>query len=149
MHLKHGGCLFNMIIREYKATDKNEVISLWHECGLIAPQNDPSKDIERKLLVDPDLFLVGICDDSVIASVMGGYEGHRAWINYLAVSPNHQRQGYGQKLMTTIEGLVKAKGSPKINLQVRNSNDCTIAFYKAIGYEIDNVISLGKRLEID
>ena len=85
-----------MEIRAYKDADKNDVISLWNECGLVAPQNDPVKDIARKLQADPDLFLVGCHRDCVVATVMGGYEGHRGWINYLAVKPSEQRRGYGQ-----------------------------------------------------
>ena len=66
-----------MKIRAYKESDKDQVISLWNECGLVAPQNDPTKDIKRKLKVDPDLFLIGYNENEVLVSVMGGYEGHR------------------------------------------------------------------------
>ena len=76
-----------MKIRAYEEKDKNEVISLWNECGLVVPQNDPAKDIERKFKVDPDLFLIGTHENEIVATVMGGYEGHRGWINYLAVKP--------------------------------------------------------------
>jgi hypothetical protein len=37
-------------------------------------------------------------------------------------------------------------GCPKINLQIRNSNTGVQAFYKAIGYGEDEVVSYGKRL---
>ena len=70
-----------MKIRAYKESDKDDVISLRNECGLVVHQNDPAKDIERKLKVDPDLFLIGCKENEVVASVMGGYEGHRGWIN--------------------------------------------------------------------
>ncbi len=76
-----------MKVRVYNEEDQKSVISLWEECGLVVPQNNPAKDIERKLKVDPDLFLVGISDNEIVATVMGGYEGHRGWINYLAVKP--------------------------------------------------------------
>jgi ribosomal protein S18 acetylase RimI-like enzyme len=138
-----------MKVRIYQDGDKSEVISLWQECGLVVPQNDPGKDIERKLKVDPDLFLVGVCAGSVVATVMGGYEGHRGWINYLAVNPAVQRQGYGQAIMQAVEVLMKEKGCPKINLQVRAGNDKVIAFYSAIGYGNDDVVGLGKRLQHD
>jgi ribosomal protein S18 acetylase RimI-like enzyme len=138
-----------MKIRIYEDGDKSEVISLWQECGLVVPQNDPGKDIERKLRVDPGLFLVGVCAGSVVATVMGGYEGHRGWINYLAVNPAVQRQGYGQAIMQAVEVLMKEKGCPKINLQVRAGNDKVIAFYSAIGYGNDDVVGLGKRLQHD
>lgn len=138
-----------MNIQQYQNNHKQSVIALWKECGLTTPQNDPSKDIERKLKVDPDLFLVGLLEGKVIASVMGGYEGHRGWINYLAVKPDYQGQGYGQAIMQAVEGRIRAKGCPKINLQVRTTNESVIRFYASLGYGNDNVIGLGKRLEHD
>lgn len=138
-----------MEIRAFERNYKDDVIELWRECGLLVPQNDPAKDIERKLKVDPDLFLVGLVGEMVVATVMGGYEGHRGWINYLAVKPSEQRKGYGRAIMQAVETLIKQKGCPKINLQVRNTNNAVIRFYSAIGYGNDNVVGLGKRLEYD
>jgi len=136
-----------MKIREFNRADQEAVIDLWKECRLVVPWNDPYKDIERKLKVGPDLFLVGEVSGSIIATVMGGYEGHRGWINYLAVSPRHQRKGYGRKIIEFVELRLKQKGCPKVNLQVRETNREVIAFYEAIGYGQDRVIGLGKRLD--
>jgi len=138
-----------MKIRVFTEKDRLSVVALWEECALVKPQNDPNKDIDRKLSVDPDLFLVGIDQGELVATVMGGYEGHRGWINYLAVKPAAQRRSYGKQVMEEVERLIKLKGSPKINLQVRSGNDKILAFYRAIGYSIDETISLGKRLEED
>jgi len=138
-----------MKIRGYKSRDKDAVIQLWRDCGLIAPQNDPVKDIERKLKVNPEWFIVGELDGSIIASCMAGYEGHRGWINYLAVSPGHQRQGLAGQIMGYAEKLLREAGCPKINLQVRASNSTVIEFYKSIGFIMDDVVSMGKRLEYD
>jgi ribosomal protein S18 acetylase RimI-like enzyme len=138
-----------MQMRSFEAKDQECVVKLWRECDLIVPWNDPYKDIQRKLKVDPDLFIVGEIAGVIVATVMGGYEGHRGWINYLAVSPAHQRKGYGRQLVAFVESQIKQKGCPKINLQVRQSNTDVIKFYEAIGYGKDNVISLGKRLESD
>ena len=76
-----------MEILPYETNDENEVIALWDACGLITPANDPLMDINRKLEIDRDLFLVGRNKSAIVATVMGGYEGHRGWINYLAVAP--------------------------------------------------------------
>jgi len=138
-----------MKIREYDEKDQDNVISLWTECSLVVPQNNPAKDIERKLKVDPDLFIVGSNESGIVATVMGGYEGHRGWINYLAVKPSERRKGYGQEIMQDIEARIKNKGCPKINLQVRTTNTDVIAFYSAIGYGNDDVVGLGKRFEYD
>ena len=138
-----------MEIREYNEKDHDSVIALWSECSLVVPQNNPSKDIERKLKVDPDLLLVGTVGNEIIATVMGGYEGHRGWINYLAVKPSEQRNGFGQAIMKAVEQRLEKKGCPKINLQVRTTNEQVIAFYSSIGYGDDNVVGLGKRLKND
>ena len=138
-----------MIIRVFEESDRQNVIALWRECGLVVPQNNPNKDIDRKIKVDPDLFLVGCLNTEIVATVMGGYEGHRGWVNYLAVSPTFQRKGYGKAIMQAVEASLKEKGCPKINLQVRETNSKVIKFYSSLGYGDDNVISLGKRLEFD
>ncbi|WP_409526162.1 GNAT family acetyltransferase [Nitrincola sp. MINF-07-Sa-05] len=138
-----------MEIKAFESRYKDDVVELWRECGLVVPQNDPAKDIERKMKVDSDLFLIGFVDETIIATVMGGYDGHRGWINYLAVKPSQQRKGYGQSIMQAVETLIRRKGCPKINLQVRSSNKAVIEFYSAIGYGNDNVVGLGKRLEYD
>lgn len=138
-----------MDIREFRIADREAVIALWRECGLAVAHNDPAKDIDRKLKVDPDLFLVGCSDGQIIASVMGGYEGHRGWINYLAVKPAYRQRGYGREIMRAVESRINDRGCPKINLQVRTGNAQSIAFYTALGYSDDRVIGLGKRLERD
>ena len=137
---------FKVKVREYDEQDKDQVLELWHACGLVVPQNDPVKDIKRKLKVDPDLFLVGYLGSDIIATVMGGYEGHRGWINYLAVKPTQQRKGYGQIIMQAVEERIIGKGCPKINLQIRSSNEAVIQFYEALGYGVEPVIGMGKRI---
>jgi ribosomal protein S18 acetylase RimI-like enzyme len=136
-------------IRAFHEQDESDVIALWTRCGLVVPQNNPVKDIHRKLKVDRDLFLVGFTPQGIVATVMGGYDGHRGWINYLAVEPSEQRNGYGRIVMSAIETLLKVKGCPKINLQVRSNNSDIIGFYAALGYGNDNVVGMGKRLEHD
>ncbi len=133
-------------IRPYETSDEASVVRLWEDCGLVVPWNDPHRDIARKLKVQPEMFLVGCLSDQIIATVMAGYEGHRGWINYLAVHPGHQRKKIGKKIMDEAEKLLREAGCPKINLQVRTTNIDTIEFYKSVGYQVDDVLSLGKRL---
>lgn len=138
-----------LIVRSFRTEDEAAVVDLWVRCGLVHPQNDPRKDILRKSKVRLDLFRVGTLEGKIVASVMVGYEGHRGWINYLAVSPDCQKRGFGRKMMEEAERLLRAEGCPKINLQVRTANAGVLAFYRAIGFLNDDVVSLGKRLEYD
>ena len=125
------------------------MVQLWTACGLVVPWNNSHRDIQRKLGVQPELFLVGCMADKIVATVMAGYDGHRGWINYLAVHPDHQRTGIGRRMMDEGEIRLRAVGCPKINLQVRRTNAKVIEFYKKIGYKLDDVVSFGKRQKPD
>jgi ribosomal protein S18 acetylase RimI-like enzyme len=135
-----------LVIRPFQMADEPAVVALWHQCGLVVPQNNPHEDIAIKVAFQPDLFFVGAIDGQVVATVMAGYEGHRGWINYIAVAPAYQRAGIGSQMMSRAEEALRALGCPKINLQVRESNQNVIAFYESLGFSNDRVISLGKRL---
>lgn len=137
-------------IRPFAPADAEATVQLWQACGLTRPWNDPYKDIERKLQVHPELFLVGYDETgAVMASVMVGYEGHRGWINYLAVHPAQQRRGHARRLMEMAERLLVERGCPKLNLQIRAGNEAVIAFYASLGYTDDQTLSMGKRLIAD
>jgi len=138
-----------MDIRPFEDADEPAVIQLWNRCGLLRPWNDPHKDIARKKRVQRELFVVGTIDGQIVTAAMAGYDGHRGWINYLAVDPAHQRQGLAAALMAHLEGKLCAMGCAKINLQIRRDNPEAIAFYERIGFVEDAVVSYGKRLESD
>jgi len=135
-----------MIIRAFQQDDKQAVIKLWQKSGLIRPWNSPEKDIIRKLEVQSQWFVVAEKNGKIIGSVMAGYDGHRGWINYLAVDPKIQRKGVASELMRHVERQLKEFGCPKINLQIRKGNQDVINFYEKIGYNQDDVVSFGKRL---
>ena len=107
------------------------------------------KDIRRKLSIQRDMFLVGLVGTKLVATVMAGYEGHRGWISYLAVAVGSRESGFGRRMMDEAEIRLRQMGCPKINLQVRESNADVVAFYRALGYSVDVVVSMGKRLEAD
>ena len=136
-------------IRPYRSEDREGVVNLWKACGLVVPHNDPWRDIERKCRVNPEWFIVGVLAGKLVASCMAGYEGHRGWINYLAVSPDFRREGFATQLMQEAEALLIKAGCPKINLQVRETNKEVIAFYESLGFTNDRVISMGKLLKVD
>ncbi|MCC7409434.1 MAG: GNAT family acetyltransferase [Phycisphaeraceae bacterium] len=137
----------NLIIRCCESWDAAAVIDLWRRCGLLRPWNDPREDFARKLAHSGDLFLMGVMGEKVVAAVMAGYDGHRGWINYLAVDPLMRRQGIGRRMMDECQTRLERLGCPKINLQVRATNREVIAFYQAVGYKVDEVVSLSKRID--
>ena len=136
----------DITIRPYSETDLNSIVSLWEICELSRPWNDPIKDIERKLTVQRELFLILEKNGEILGSVMGGYDGHRGSVNYLGIHPDHKNEGLGKLLMNRIEEELIKMGCPKIDLMVRNSNLDVQEFYRVIGYEEQEVLVFGKRL---
>jgi ribosomal protein S18 acetylase RimI-like enzyme len=137
------------VVRPFESCDEEAVLALWESAGLTRPWNDPRKDIARKLKVQREWFLVAVSGGGVVGSVMAGYDGHRGWVNYLAVLPSLRLGGVGRALMDAVEVQLREAGCPKINLQVRATNEEAIGFYRALGYSFDDVVSLGRRLEHD
>ena len=138
-----------MDVRIFKKSDTEAVVALWERCGLTVPWNDPRKDIDRKLTMQPELFLVGVASNAIVGTVMGGYDGHRGWLYYLAIDPDYQHQGLGSFLITDVEKRLEVLGCPKINLMVRSRNKKVIAFYTSRGYEVDDIVGMGKRIVPD
>ena len=138
-----------LTIRPYEIHDETAVVALWRHCDLIRPWNDPHHDIQRKLRDSPEWFLIGVMNAEVVASVMAGYDGHRGWLNYLAVAPGVQKRGCGRAMVAAAERLLREAGCAKVNLQVRAGNPEAVEFYRRIGYVVDEVVSLGKRLEAE
>ena len=145
----------NWAVRAFDRADTESVVALWDEAGLTRPWNDPRLDIERKLTVQPELFLVvedfaSVEDEpAIVGSVMAGYDGHRGWLYYLATATSHRHRGIARALVGEAERLLLALGCPKVQLMVREGNDTVLGLYDALGYERFSVSNMGKRLIVD
>lgn len=134
-------------IRPYDDADMQAVIALWNAVlPDSAPHNDPSTSIRQKTAVERDLFLVADLAGSVVGTVMGGYDGHRGWIYSVAVDAGHRRCGIGAALLRRLEADLKSRGCLKVNLQVRATNTQVIGFYERLGFMVEPIVSMGKRL---
>lgn len=124
------------------------VIALWREVFPDAPPwNDPEADICRKLRVQRELFFVAVLGSDLVGTAMAGYDGHRGWIYYVAVSQKYRKRGIGKALMYALEEKLVKMDCPKINLQVRGSNTQAVLFYERLGYEVEDRVSMGKPLQ--
>jgi ribosomal protein S18 acetylase RimI-like enzyme len=136
-----------VVIRPYDEGDEGAVAALWREVFPGAPaHNVPEEDIARKLDVQRELFLVATAGGEVVGTAMAGYDGHRGWVYTVAVKPARRRQGIGTALMAEAEARLGRLGCGKVNLQVRAANEGAVAFYRRLGYEVEERVSMGKRL---
>ncbi|SAK52167.1 acetyltransferase [Caballeronia catudaia] len=140
-----------MIIRTFDAGDRDAVIALWRDvfpeyADASRPQRDPALSIDNKMKTQPELFFVGVLAGEVIGTVMAGYDGHRGWVYSLAVASMLRGRGYGSALMRHAEVALMKLGCPKVNLQILSVKTDLRGFYEKLGYRMDEVVSLGKRL---
>lgn len=133
-------------MRQATFKDRATVVALWEAAGLTRPWNDPAKDFDRALVGENAAILIIEDSEQIIGSVMVGEDGHRGWVYYLATHPDHQRQGIGRRLMAAAEEWIMQRNIPKSQLMVRNDNDAALGFYAALGYDVQPVVTLGKRL---
>jgi ribosomal protein S18 acetylase RimI-like enzyme len=140
----------NLTIRPFAGQDRPSLEALWAQVFADDPPwNRPAFLIDRKLNVDPELLLVAILDGTLVAAVMAGFDGFRGWIYHLAVMAEYRRRGIATQLVRTAEAALLARGCPKVNLQVRATNQDVVAFYRTLGYEVEERVSMGRLLRPD
>ena len=137
----------DFLIRSFRASDESAVVALWLDAfPNDPPWNEPHGVVRRKLGVQPELFLVGEIGGLVVAVMLAGFDGFRGWIYHLAVASAQRRRGLGRAMVAEAERQLRDCGCLKINAQIRASNEASVQFCRAIGYVIEERISVGKRL---
>lgn len=124
-------------IREFHyPEDYSHVVNIWEriEKGVRIGMSDTPKEIEKKLLRDPDLFLVAESKGTLIGTVIGGFDGRRGYIYHLAISSEFRGKGIGSRLVSEVEMRLRAKGCIRCHLLVNNNNDEARSFYDSKGW---------------
>lgn len=137
-----------MNIRPFALADRAAVVNLWRLVfAEDPPWNEPNLVIDTKLTVQPQLFFVAELEGEVVGTTVAGFDGVRGWVHHVAVHPDAQRKGIASLLMTAAEAGLRKMGCQKLNLQVRASNTSVLEFYEELGFQKEDRISFGKRLE--
>lgn len=137
-----------MTIEVYQPRHFDGIERLWQECFPADPPRNRAGDaVPAKLaLADGLLFVALDAQDTVIGSVMAGYDGHRGWLYAVAVTGSARRRGVGQALARRACSALAERGCAKVNLQVREGNDAAVAFYARLGFSVEPRVSLGLEL---
>ena len=135
-------------IRSFREADRPQLERLWSEVFPDEPpRSAPARMIDGALAARPDSLVVAELGGVVVGAVIAGWDGVRGWIYHLAVSPPQRRRGIARCLMREAEATLRALGCRKINLQVRATNQAVVAFYRALGYQLEERLSMGRVLE--
>jgi ribosomal protein S18 acetylase RimI-like enzyme len=128
-------------------SDVAAVVALWQRCDLTRPWNDPAADIALARRGPNSTILIGRNDETIVATAMVGHEGHRGWVYYVAVDPDHRGKEYGRAIMHAAEDWLREAGIAKLQLLVRPDNTKVQAFYESIGYDEQERVMYAKWLD--
>ena len=91
-------------IRPYRSGDREGLIQLWRRAlPDDSPHNEPNWVIAAKLAVDHLLFVASETE-RIVGSEMAGYDGHRGWVDSVAVQPVRRRRDLGRALVNRSVG---------------------------------------------
>jgi ribosomal protein S18 acetylase RimI-like enzyme len=133
-------------LREFREPDYEDVVAVWRACGLAVKHSDSLPELRKLVDRNPGLFLVAEEDGGIAGTVMGAWDGRRAWVYHLAVRPAVQRRGTARLLMDEVERRLRAVGATKLNLMLESANAGVSAFYGKLGYAPDDLLFMTKRL---
>jgi len=126
-------------IEQFSMDDYAVVHVLWQRSGLEVRPSDGPDTALLKLTRDPGLFLVArSVDGRVVGTVMGGWDGRRAYVYRLAVAPDRRREGIADALMDELEARFRALGALKAKLQILVENETSKAFFAHRGYLLES-----------
>lgn len=134
-------------ISEASHDDIAGIKSIWEEAELTRPWNDPVQDIKLSLSAKSSVIFLAKIENEIIGTAMVGYDGHRGWIYYLAISKNYQNQGIGKRLVEHAEEWLRLQGVPKTQILIRSDNEKVIKFYENLGFEKSTSLLMGKQLK--
>jgi ribosomal protein S18 acetylase RimI-like enzyme len=136
-----------LTVTSIKDSDIPEVTRLWQRCGLTREWNDPAGDIALARKENNATVLLGRREGALVASVLVGHDGHRGWVYYVSVDPDHRLKDYGREIMTAAEDWLRERGIAKLQLMVRGDNARVHAFYEALGYYDQKRVTFAKWLD--
>lgn len=131
-----------LTVRRYRPAD---VAAVWavHERALRAsglefvedaPVDADLTAIRARYLDRDGEFLVGLADDRIVA--IGGFrprDDETVEIRRMRVHPDHQRRGFGRRLLTALEGRARDRGFRSAVLETNERLHAAMAFYEARG----------------
>lgn len=140
-----------MKIRLMKIEDFEAMYDLWKKVGLkVVNYEDEKEATEQIIKWNPATCFVIFIGDKLIGTVLGTFNGRRAWIYHLAVHPNFQKKGLGTLLLEKAENALKKLGAKRILLGVSKTNLKVLGFYQKQWYvEVDDAITMGKNLLLE
>lgn len=117
--------------------DYQQAYALWLECGNgLNDKDDSIEGIAKYLKRNPNTSFVAVCEGKVVGVILCGHDGRRGIIQHACVSPDHRREGIGQKLVELALDALDKEGITKVLLVAFKKNEGGNKFWEAQGFTL-------------
>jgi len=123
--------------------DRAAVAALWRSTGLGSVD-----DVEWRALVAGPCARLFIAREghSVVGTAVAAFDGWRAYVYHVAVTPARTGEGIAQALMAHAEDELRGQGARRVYVLVDQANTAGYALCCAAGYEPEGDVALVKQL---
>lgn len=109
--------------RNATEADIDAVLRFWATAAEDSHRPPDSTDAVRRLIErDPEALILAVDGDTVVGSIIVGWDGWRCHLYRLAVTPTHRRQGIGRELVTRAEARFTTYGGTRADAMVLDDN---------------------------
>ena len=126
----------DIIIREMKMEDYDQVYALWTEIkGFgIRTVDDSREGVERFLRRNPTTSVVAVQNGRVIGYILCGHDGRTGCFYHVCVEASYRKHGIGYCMVRAAMEALHKEGVSKITLIAFKRNQVGNAFWKGIGW---------------
>jgi N-acetylglutamate synthase len=136
----------NIATRDFSIDDYEAAIALWRRVeGIEIAEGDDRESIIQFLKRNPGLSRVAIDGSTIVGVSLCGNDGRRGHIYHLAVDPQYQGRGLGNRLVKECFERLRKMGIQRAIILVANDNSPGREFWRRSGWEeLPGAMAMGK-----
>jgi ribosomal protein S18 acetylase RimI-like enzyme len=136
-----------MTLRAATEHDVAAVLAFWAAATAEPSSTDDPAAIEALLARSPGALILAVDGNTIVGSVIAGWDGWRGTVYRLAVAPERRRQGIATKLVDEAERQLRVHGARRMHLIVSRAGGATAEdFWTAARYEPTDQLRMVKDL---
>jgi ribosomal protein S18 acetylase RimI-like enzyme len=134
-------------IRTGTNADIDAVLAFWRDATTEPSSTDDAASLSVLLAHAPDSLMLAGERDTLVGTVIVGWDGWRGGLYRLAVAPSRRRTGIATALIEEAERRLRGLGAQRLHLIVAGDQEPARAFWRAAGYESTDQLRFVKTFE--
>jgi len=135
------------VLRPATADDIAAVLAFWADATAEPSSTDDTVGLEGLLAQSPGALIVAVDDNTIVGSVIAGWDGWRGTLYRLAVAATHRRRCIATALVDEAEQHLRQHGVRRMHLIVSTAGGpAAVDFWKSASYQPTDQLRMVKNL---